>query len=238
MLFRSPFLLLFVCGALFSAPQDPAAQAPGGGADNTGLLRSVNISLEPVAPGDLIAVYVASYPDISRTYRITRDGTISIPVFDHGVAVAGLTPPEVEKVIARSLREAKLLVDPVVSVAVEEYRSRPVQISGAVKHPMTIQALGETHLLDALAKCDGLSPEAGDDIVVLQPQDASVAAGGTGSELHISAKRLFDGSDPQLNISLHGGEQIRVAPAAGSTWSATSKRPEHFRSPMRMVSPS
>ncbi len=129
------------------------------GADPAAVLSS-NMSYEPVNPGDLVYVYVADYPEITRSYRVSQNGSISIPVFKEALVVAGFTPSAVETAVAKKILDAKLLVRPVVSVAVLEYRSRPVQISGAVRHPITIQALGDMRLLDALAKSDGLDSDA------------------------------------------------------------------------------
>ena len=64
-------------------------------------------------------------------------------------------------------------------------------------------------LLDALAKSDGLASDAGFDITVLQGGADAAAQ----TELHIPVRALLDGSKPELNVALHGGEQIRVAPA-------------------------
>jgi polysaccharide biosynthesis/export protein len=205
--------LLLLAGALTMSAQDlrvPASAMTE--ADSAAVMRS-NMAYEPVNPGDLVYVYVADYPEITRSYRVSQNGSISIPVFKEPLVVAGFTPSSVETAVVKAILDAKLLVRPVVSVAVLEYRSRPVQISGAVKHPITIQALGDIRLLDALAKSDGLDSDAGSEILVLRPgSEAS-----TEPELHIPVQALLNGSDPQLNIELHGGEQIRV-PRAGKLY--------------------
>jgi polysaccharide export outer membrane protein len=36
-----------------------------------------------------------------------------------------------------------VLVDPIVTVSVVEYRSRPITVTGAVKTPLTFQATGK-----------------------------------------------------------------------------------------------
>jgi len=38
-------------------------------------------------------------------------------------------------------------VDPIVTVSVAEYRSRPITVIGAVKNPLTFQATGKVTLL-------------------------------------------------------------------------------------------
>jgi len=212
MLFRYSVLSLITGAVLMSAPQSSAVSPTSGNREDASAAIGMNMTYEPVNSGDLLYVYVADYPEITRSYRISQDGTISIPALKDPLAVSGLTPPAVERTLAHALVDAKLLIKPVVSVAALEYRSRPVQISGAVKHPITIQALGAMRLLDALAKSDGLDSDAGTEIVILRPNTAEGA-----SEMHIPVQSLFDGSDPLLNVPLHGGEQIRV-PRAGKLY--------------------
>jgi polysaccharide export outer membrane protein len=196
-----------------AAPQDSRISPATAGGEDASPVIGLNMSYEPVNPGDLVYVYVANFPDISRSYRITEEGTISISAFKEPLTITGLTPPAVEKAVISALLDAKLLVKPIVSVVVLEYRSRPVQISGSVKHPVTIQALGNMRLLDALAKADGLDADAGFEVNVLRTGADGVAE----PELHIPVQPLLDGSNPQLNILLHGGEQIRV-PRAGKLY--------------------
>jgi polysaccharide export outer membrane protein len=203
-------VLVAISGALLTAAPQDSQSSPAPAIAEEALPNGVlNLSFEPVNRGDLVFVSVANYPDISHSYRISPDGSISIPALKEPLKIAGLAPRAVENAVTQALLEAKLLVNPVVSVAVLEYRSRPVQVSGAVKHPITVQALGDMRLLDALAKSDGLASDAGFDIAVLQ----GGADGTAQTELHIPVRALLDGSKPELNISLHGGEQIRVAPA-------------------------
>jgi polysaccharide biosynthesis/export protein len=96
---------------------------------------------------------------------------------------------------------------------VAEYNSRPINVMGAVKRPLTFQAAGEVTLLDALARAEGLSATAGPEVLLSKPQ---VSATGEITILtkRIAVKALIDGADPELNVKLTGGEEIRV-PEAG-----------------------
>ncbi|MFL6447016.1 MAG: polysaccharide biosynthesis/export family protein [Bryobacteraceae bacterium] len=172
-----------------------------------------NLSLEPVGPGDLVYLSVTNWTEVTRSYRIAKDGTITLPVVAHSIHVSGLSAPEIEKTIAVTLTKEKILVDPLVSANVVEYRSKAVDVAGAVRHPLTFQALGRVRLLDAIARAEGVSPEAGTEVLVTNP----IENGGSGEVQHISLKRLIDGSDPSLNQVLQGGEQIRI-PQAGKLY--------------------
>jgi polysaccharide export outer membrane protein len=88
---------------------------------------------------------------------------------------------------------------------VVEYHSRPVSVMGAVRKPVTFQAVGTVTLLDALARAEGLTNEAGAEILLTRTMDLIE---------RISVKRLIKDADPAVNFALHGGEEIRV-PEAG-----------------------
>ena len=68
-------------------------------------------------------------------------------------------------------------------------------------------------LLDALARAGGIAPEAGPEIIVSHTDQALDHASTNKEVLHISVKALLAGTDPSLNIALHGGEEIRVPEA-------------------------
>ena len=80
-----------------------------------------------------------------------------------------------ETLIAEALVEEEILVDPAVTVTIAEYHSRPISVAGAVKSPLTFQALGKTTLLEALTRAQGLSEEAGAEILLTRPEGWSSA---------------------------------------------------------------
>src|SRR5438309_9587509 len=83
-----------------------------------------NLSLEPVGPGDLLYLTVTNWTEVTRSYRVAKDGTITLPVVAHSIQVSGLSAPEIEKSIAGTLSREKILIDPIVSANVVEYRSK------------------------------------------------------------------------------------------------------------------
>jgi polysaccharide export outer membrane protein len=101
-------------------------------------------------------------------------------------------------------------------VTVAEYHSRPIRVMGAVRKPVTFQADGPLTLLDALARAEGLSLEAGPEILLSRMQPGP---GGAPTALvqRIPVKGLIDAADPELNLKLAGGEEIRV-PEVGKVY--------------------
>jgi polysaccharide export outer membrane protein len=132
------------------------APEPGEGAQAWGN----NLGFEPVGPGDLVYISVTGSPELSRSSRVTADGKLMLPLLQEGVPVLGLTPPRIAQAVSAALLKGKVLVDPIVSASVLEYRSRRVSVVGAVRMPANFQAIGEMRLLDAIARAQGFSSDA------------------------------------------------------------------------------
>src|SRR5258708_21917637 len=177
----------------------------GAGQAQSGEAAPVNLPAQKIGVDDLVAISVYGSPELTRGVRVSGEGQIRLALLTRPIAAAGLVPREVESAIAEALRAEKILVDPVVTVTVAEYRSRPISVSGAVKRPLTFQAFGSVTLLEALTRAEGLAPEAGSEILLTRP-----AAGGTPTTQRIPAKALFAADNPALNPRLAGGEEIRV----------------------------
>ena len=204
------FFWLVACSAIPGAAQ-VAVSNSGQTLEQAEGIQSLtgNLGFEPVGAGDLIYISVTGSPELSRSARVTVDGKLMLPLVREGVPVAGLTPAKIADAVAAELVKEKLLVEPIVSAAVLEYRSRRVSVVGAVRMPANFQAVGEMHLLDAIARAQGFTPDAGPEVIVSFPN----AEGGEKSPLHIPLRALVAAKDSSLNIVLRGGEEIRVPEA-------------------------
>ncbi len=167
---------------------------------------------QSIGPNDLISVQVSDCPELSRSFRVSSDGKLALPLLENRIAAEGLMPVQLEEVLVRELKSAGILVSPIVSVSVSEYRSRPVSVVGAVHHPLTFQAMSDSTLIDAIAKAEGVSENAGSFIVVTR---RIVSEGGAPEPKvsYVPLRGLMDASDPGLNLKLVGGEEIRVQEA-------------------------
>jgi polysaccharide export outer membrane protein len=194
-------VLLFVLLSISPALAQPAKHTVPDAA--------ANVPSQPVGPNDLIAVSVYDAPELSRTIRVGADGYFAIPMLKQRLMASGLYPADLEAAISTALREEAILVSPVVTVTIAEYHSHPISVSGSVKVPLVFQAEGPTTLLEAIARAQGLTSDAGREILVSRSQ-----SGPDGKSLmltrRISVRSLFDDADPELNVTLTGGEEIRV----------------------------
>jgi polysaccharide export outer membrane protein len=160
-----------------------------------------NLPSQPIGATDLLSISVYGAPELTRTVRVGSDGLIRLPMLSQRIDVRGMLPAELETRLAEALASEEILVDPTVTVTIAEYHSRPISVAGAVKMPLTFQALGNTTLLEALTRAQGFSEDAGPDILITRP--------GTVIQ-RIPRMKLIDAADPRWNITLEGGEEIRV----------------------------
>jgi len=172
-----------------------------------------NLPLQKIGPNDLVALSVYQAPEFTRTVRVGAEGRLRLPMVKQTIRAEGLLPSELEAAVAEALIHEQILVDPVVTISIVEYHSRPISVAGAVKKPTTFQAIGAVTLLDALTRSEGLTQDAGPEILVTRRQP------GPDGDLvslvqRIPVSGLIDAADPELNLRLYGGEEIRV-PEAG-----------------------
>lgn len=193
------FLLFTLPLLLHAQPQGTAGSLAGG----------ANLPAQKIGPNDLIAVSVYDAPELTRTVRVGADGFIRLAMLRGAIAAQTLLPSELEKLIATALVGENILVDPVVTVTIVEYHSRPINVVGAVRKPLTFQAAGTATLLDAITRAEGLAPDAGPEILVSRSQPGESGSSSTVIQ-RISVKGLIDEADPDLNVRLFGGEEIRV----------------------------
>ncbi len=170
-----------------------------------------NLPVEKIGSDDLIGITVYDSPELTRTVRVNSDGEIRLPMLRQSIRAAGLYPSDLEAAITAALIKESVLIHPIVTVSVVEYRSRPITVSGAVKTPLTFQATGKVTLLDAISRAGGLSDNAGSEILLSRH---SPATNDKPLVQRIPVQDLMAAEGSMLNVQLEGGEDIRV-PEAG-----------------------
>jgi polysaccharide biosynthesis/export protein len=202
---RIALAAILIASALATAQNRPSSEA-----------ALTNLPAQKIGPNDLVSINVYDAPEFTRTVRVSSDGLIRLPMLQRRVRAQGQLPAELEISIAEALSAEQLVLEPAVTVTVVEYNSRPISVAGAVRNPVTFQAAGPMNLLDAVTRAGGLSPESGAEILVSRAQpDAS--GGSTLIVQRIPVQGLIDNADPELNLKLTGGEEIRV-PEAGKVF--------------------
>jgi polysaccharide biosynthesis/export protein len=217
-------LALSLASAASSQTPPPSTSADSGAAT---FANTPNLSIAKLGQDDLIGVSVYDSPELTRTVRVDAEGFIRLPMVRQRIQAAGRLPAELETAIANALIDEHVMVNPVVTVSVVEYHSRPITVIGAVKNPITFQATGNVMLLDAISRAGGLTSNAGAEILV--SHTTLRGSGGTNVLTErVSVHSLLDIADPASNLKLEGGENIRV-PEAGQVFVVGNvKRPGAF----------
>jgi polysaccharide export outer membrane protein len=119
-----------------------------------------------IGPEDLLEISVLEAPDFNRVVRVSDDGAISIALLG-SIQAAGLTTRELQRVLEDRLRQT-YMNDPQVSVFVQEMKSHPVSVIGAVEKPGVYQIRNAKSLIEMLSMAQGLAADAGDTVVVVR----------------------------------------------------------------------
>lgn len=157
-----------------------------------------------IGPKDLLEISVLGVAEINKlVVRVSEEGRITLPLLGE-VEVGNLTKFEVEKKLARLAGE-KIVLKPQVTVHILEYISRRVSVVGAVGKPGPYELLGRQTVLSLVSEAGGLTPDAGEEIIVIRQ-----IPGGESTALRISIDGLFVQGDPKLNVALEPGDVINV----------------------------
>ena len=107
--------------------------------------------------GDRLSVVVYKHDDLNAELVVSPDGTVTMPLvgrFD----VAGRSFSELVATIETELH--KYYTDASVAVNVLEVSNQKVFVLGEVNQPQVLQITGEMTVVEALARCGGLTKDA------------------------------------------------------------------------------
>jgi polysaccharide biosynthesis/export protein len=207
------------------APINPDAGAPVAGAQSqefTNLLLNNRIGPNYViGPEDVLSIDVFDVPELSKlAVQVANDGSISVPLLGN-VKAAGLTQRQLRDELAEKWGE-KYLEHPQVMLTIEQFKSRPVSVVGAVAKPGEYYLTGRRNLVEVLAMAGGpasLGAAAGKEVMVERPegfQDLPQVDGLTQTapdKVSIEMKKLLYSQDTDLNIEIKPFDIVTVSRA-------------------------
>lgn len=104
-------------------------------------------------PSDHVQVEALEFPQVTGEFVIDADGALALPMIGE-IYAAGLTPPELAKRIAETLRVLNRLdVAPATSARITQYR--PVYVLGDVERPGVYPFTPQIVVVEALAQAGG-----------------------------------------------------------------------------------
>ena len=154
-------------------------------------------------PNDTIRVAVYEEPDLSVQVRILKTGQASFPLIG-SVEVGGISVSAAATKI-RDLYAKDYLVDPKLTLTVDEYATEFISVIGAVKNPgqIPMPVSGNLDLASAMATAGGLAENADANGILL------VRASGTTSTFSMSS--IEGGSG---RVKLESGDRVIVNQSA------------------------
>jgi len=252
------FTICLLCACLLSLPllraqeaQDrpasqapPAVQIPSTDTDTTAGTAPANSDrsssvVDPnytLGPEDVVSIDVFNVPELSKNVRVANDGQISLPLIGR-VQAAGLTAEQLRQELEEKWGE-NYLQDPQVTVFVNEFKSKPVSVIGAVERPGLYTLTGRRTLVEVLSMAGGFGKRttspAGRTVLVtrksgfkdLQPVDGMHVRGP--DQIEIDLNRLLYTKDEALNIEMKPLDIVSVSKADVVYVTGAVRRPGGF----------
>ena len=155
-----------------------------------------------VKPGDLLSISVWKEPDLQRPALVRPDGSFSFPLVGE-VDAKGKTVADLNKAV--SLKLAKYISDPVVTVSIQEIKGNKVYVIGQVNKPGEFIMNPTVDVMQALSMAGGTTPFAAlGDITVLRRTP-------TGKQsLPFRYNDIIRGKRLDQNIDLQSGDVVVV----------------------------
>lgn len=189
--------------------QQPQAQARQAAIEQRIIQTAQDLKNQPqvnykIQPGDLIEITVFKETDMSRTARISGNGTITFPLAGN-LKLADLSVPEAESFLAEKLSE--FLIKPQVTVLIKEYGNKQIYVLGEVKKPGSIELPAERRLtvLEAITLAGGFT-----DLAAPDRTKVLRGAGSTSQSIQVEISRITKQGDKSADIYLEPNDTVFV----------------------------
>lgn len=151
-----------------------------------------------VGPSDVLHIGVWNEPEFSGPVSVHEDGKITLPLVGD-LQAGGKTPNQIEKIVSDAL--SKYIVNPRVTVIVQEVFSKKYYLDGEVNRPGEYQLIAPTTVLEAISKAGGLAMFANEKKIYVLRGDQRIP---------FNYKDVIRGKNMKQNILLKPGDHIFV----------------------------
>ena len=158
-----------------------------------------------INPLDSVGIEVYNEPDISKVFHVSSQGTINHPLLGK-VTLSGLTRTEAEARVTELLGN-EYLVDPRVTVSIEESKARRVIIFGEVKNPGAYQIPPDQRmsLLRLFALAGGFT-----DLAAINRVMVVRSVNGSEQTIKVNVADLLKGRGGTTDLDLVAGDVVTV----------------------------
>lgn len=151
-----------------------------------------------VGPEDVLFIRVWHEPDFTGPVSVHTDGKFTMALIGD-LQGSGLTPFEIEQNVATAL--AKYIVKPLVTVIVQDVRSKRYFLDGEVARPGEYALAAPTTVLEAISKAGGMAGFANEKkIYILRGS----------KRIPFNYKEVIRGKNMSQNIQLENDDHIVV----------------------------
>ncbi|HEY8486508.1 MAG TPA: polysaccharide biosynthesis/export family protein, partial [Limnochordales bacterium] len=205
-----------------TAPSSSGQQASpaGSGAPSGSPAGSLRPGPYRLGPGDVLAIGVWGYPDLTSVVEVRPDGYVAFPLVGE-VLAEGLTPGELAAVLGEGLRQ--YVREPRVTVSLQQMRSIQASILGAVRNPGTYPMRYDARVSDLVGRAGGLLDEADPKGAVL----TRTRPDGSLTTMRLDLEAILQGASPPP--SLAAGDVVYVPPARPAVVLGAVNSPGQFR---------
>lgn len=157
-----------------------------------------------LGPGDGVKISVFQNPDLGLETRVSDTGAISYPLVG-SVQIGGLTVAAAERAIADGLKKGGFVLQPQVTLVIQQVRGAQVAVLGQVarpgRYPLESTAMKVT---DVLALAGGTAPQGADRVIL------TGVRGGRRVRAEIDVADLFVAWTPEKDVAVMAGDTLYV----------------------------
>ena len=157
-----------------------------------------------LGPGDGVKISVFQNPDLGLETRVSDTGAISYPLVG-SVQIGGLTVAAAERAIADGLKKGGFVLQPQVTLVIQQVRGAQVAVLGQVarpgRYPLESTAMKVT---DLLALAGGTAPQGADRVILTGVRN------GRRVRAEIDVADLFVAWTPEKDVAVMAGDTLYV----------------------------
>jgi polysaccharide biosynthesis/export protein len=153
---------------------------------------------------DVIQMSVWGEKDLSgRQFQITTEGYITVPYLNDLIKAAGLTQQELATKIAQEYKQAEILVDPKVDIALISRHEMLVMVLGQVQRPGAWPFKEGNTITSVIAQAGSFTAEG-------RLESATLTRKGSDKQIPVDLRKLYRDGDLSQNIPLEEGDVIYI----------------------------
>ena len=159
-----------------------------------------------IGSGDVLTITVFDHDELATKDRISDNGNITFPLIGE-VHVGGMMLSEAAKTITTLLADG-YIINPQVSIFIDEFTSKKVIILGEIKQTGVITLQGPTSVLELITQAGGLTDNAGETATIKRTVD------GSQKTITVNLEALIKKGDVSQNVSIQGGDTVSITKGA------------------------